>query len=162
MIKRAVALTLCCTFLLSACYSYQPVEPGDLHPDMEVRARITGVQADELGDGILTDDRTLEGTVVEAGSDDLLMDVPTGTLERRGRVETLSQRVRLQTSEIVALDQRRQDRAKTTALVAAGVGVAAVAVILGLNATSSNTNPGPGGGGPQDARIPLFRIPLGR
>jgi hypothetical protein len=147
---------------LSGCYSYQPIEVSDIRPEMDIRARVSGAQSDALADVLGSDDRTVEGRVVENGSDEILLEVAAATAERRGRVETLNQRVRIPTTEVMTVDQKNVDQTKTTLLIAGGVAVAAVAVVAAITASSSSTTPGTGPGGPQDILIPLLRLPLGR
>lgn len=91
---------------LSGCYSYQPIEVADITPEMDIRARVSGAQSDQLADVLNSDDRMVEGTVIENGSDEILLEVSTGTAERRGRVATLNQRVRIPTTEVVAVDRK--------------------------------------------------------
>jgi hypothetical protein len=148
--------------VLAGCYSYQPIDVADIRPEMDIRARVSGPQADALADALLSDDRTIEGTVIDNGTDELLLEVTAAAVERRGRLETLNQRVRLPTSEIQVVDEKRSDQTKTTLLVLGGVGVAAAAVVLAITSGSSNSTSTGGPGGPQDILIPLFRLPLGR
>lgn len=163
MRKRLSQATLTLGALaLSGCYSYQPIEVADIQPQMDIRARVSGAQSDQLADVLNSDDRMVEGTVIENGSDEILLEVSTGTAERRGRVETLNQRVRIPTTEVMTVDQKSVDQTKTTLLVGGAVAVAAVAVIAAITAGSSSSTPGTGPGGPQDILIPLLRLPLGR
>lgn len=161
MIGRTFTL-VACLVTCGGCYSYQPIDVADIQPQMDVRARLSGQQAEALADALATDDRVVEGRVIENGADQVLLEVTAATAERRGRLETLNQRVRIPTTEIQAVDQKSMDQTKTTLVVAAGVGVVAAAVVLAITGSSSSTTPGTGPGGPQDILIPLLRLPLGR
>jgi hypothetical protein len=148
-------------FLCQACYTYTPIELADVTPEMEIRATVTGAQVDALEDQLPGADRILDGTVVQADDGEILLDVESMRAQRGGRVEMYAQRVRLPSSGIVDLQMREMDKAKTyglTGAIVAGVGLAAfLALDAGIGGESSS-----GGQTPQDTRVPLIRIPIGR
>jgi hypothetical protein len=130
---------------------------------MKVRARLSASQVEELTEVLPTEDRLVEGTVVQNGSQELVLLVPVTTANYRGRTETLSQRVGLPWSGVLETELKELDRWKTGIL--SGVGALAVSLVLyeTLGEGSSGELPG-GGPGPKESRIPIriFRIPVGR
>jgi len=152
----ALALILCAL----GCYTFEPVALEELAPDMQVRARLTPAQAAEISEVLPDQDRLVEGTVLEGGTDQLLLLVPVATANRRGRVETLSQRLGIPRSGLVEVELKQLDRWKTGVLGAAGAFAVGFVIYKSLTGGSSGSTPGGGGGGPQDTWIPI-RIPVG-
>jgi len=154
--------TLAFALSLSAvgCYTFEPVALEELRPEMQVRARLTPAQAAEISDLLPDQDRLVEGTVLEGGMDQLLLLVPVATANRRGRLETLNQRLGIPHSGLVEVELKELDRWKTGVLGAAGAVVVGFVIYKSLSGGSSGNTPGGGGGGPQDALIPI-RIPVG-
>jgi hypothetical protein len=152
----AFVLSLCAF----GCYTFEPMALEEIRPQMEVRARLTPDQAAEFSDLFPGQDRLLEGTVLEGDRNQLLLLVPVATANRRGRLETLNQRLGIPHSGLVEVELKQIDRWRTGALSAAGAAVLGLIVYNSLSGGSSGTTPGGGGGGPQDSWIPI-RIPVG-
>ena len=67
--------TLAAALMLSGCYTFQAVAPGDLTPGQSVRVRITGAFADSVGPLLMRDDaRVLEGSVIERSTSATLLE----------------------------------------------------------------------------------------
>ena len=145
----------------SGCYTFQPVGIADLQPEMQVRARLSATQAEEVAELLPGDDRLIEGTVLENDLQRLLLLVPVANANRRGRFETLNQRLGLPHDGLLEVELRTLDRWRTGSLTAAGAFVIGYVLYKTLSGGSSGNTPGGGGGGPQDSWIP-FGIPFGR
>ena len=153
-----VCLGLC--VFTGGCYTFEPVGIVDLQPEMQVRARLSAVQAADVADLIPAEDRLIEGTVIDNDLQRLLLLVPVANANRRGRFETLNQRLELPHDGLLEVELRKLDRWRTGALTAAGAFVIGYVLYKTLGGGSSGNTPGGGGGGPQDSWIP-FGIPIG-
>ena len=109
---------------------------------------------------IPVEDRLIEGMVLENDTQRLLLMVPVANAVRRGRLETLSQRLGIPHDGLVEVELRQLDRWKTGTLTAAGVFVFGYVLFETLLGGSSGNTPGGGTGGPQDSWIP-FHIHIG-
>jgi hypothetical protein len=144
----------------AACYSYQPIEPAAAPPGMDVRARITGAAFDRVAPLLGTfDSRVLVGNVVENNNGSMTLEVPNGSLSNvPTEVIQTHARVPLSPSDLVSLEQRKLDKARTIVLVGGVVAVVAAAASLALR---SGADPMPGNVSPEPPpinRIPIFRI----
>lgn len=153
--KLAGVLSSCA--LLTACYTYQPIEIADITPELEVRTRVTGAEADRLSDVLGSDNRVIEGTVQELQGDNLLLLVPVVSAIDRGRGGDLNQRVELARSGLVEVDVKRLDQQRTGILLGTVTVVVGALVIRQLNQDQ-------GGGDTPDPPVPpedrVFRFPL--
>lgn len=153
---RIAGLLLGCG-VLTACYTYQPIEIAELTPELEVRTRVTGAEADRLSDVLGSDDRVIEGTVQELQGDNLLLLVPVVSAIDRGRGGDLNQRVELPRAGLVEVDVKRLDRQRTGILLGTVTAVVGALVIRQLNQDQ-------GGGDVVDPPPPpedrVFRLPL--
>ncbi len=145
--------------LLTACYTYAPIEPVSARPGTNVRARVSGAAAAQLAPLLGTSDaRLLAGRLLHNRADTLVVEVPTVMQTYiGGSPERLHQRVSIPRADLLELETRRLDRFRTAAL--AGT----VAIIVGAIAVKALENdPGTGGpprdGGGAEARIPLVRL----
>ena len=145
--------------LAAGCYTYAPIDASTLAPGMNVRARVSATQAQQLEPLLGTPDlRLLNGVVIGATSDTVIIEVPSVTRADVGSaIETLHQRVGVPRPALLEVETRTLDRFKTYAV--AGV---AGAIVGGWVLRATVLNPGkegqPGGGGPGELTIPLFRI----
>ena len=144
------------------CYTFRPVELEELEPGMEIRARISASQAAQLSEYLPTEeDRIIEGTVLSASPEQLVLQVPVTTRNVPGQMETLGQRLQIPSEGIFEVEQRELDRPKT-GLLTAGVALLTGYVLYAtLEGGSSGSTPSDGPPGPQDS-ILLLRIPIGR
>ena len=144
--------------LLSACYTYQPIEIADLTPELEVRTRVSGAEADRLSEFLGSDDRVIEGTVADLGANSFLLVVPVvSSIERGGRGGGLSQRVEMQKSGVIEVEVKELDRTRT-GIVAGVLGVAIGAMVIRqLNQDQGGgENPVP----PSPPEDTVFRFPI--
>lgn len=152
--RPTAAGVLLSVILLPGCFQYVPIDLDELGPSQEVRARLTAQQAEEV-EALLgrSDARILEGKVVERLSQGFHLDVPVVNELRGIRVETLNQRVLLPFSEVVELERRELNRARTGALAVAG-SVVLGAVLWVTVVDPGGEQPSPNGGGPEESRFP--------
>ncbi len=141
------------------CYSYQPIGLAELRRDMQLRARLSASLTEEVREFLPAEDRLIEGAFIENASDHLLLLVPVTHATRRGRVETLNQRLRLPHDGVLEIELRELDRVKTGTMSAAAAVLVGLVLYQTLQKGSSGNNPG-GPGGPEDSIIP-FRITIG-
>ncbi|HEX6316467.1 MAG TPA: hypothetical protein VFZ73_16465 [Gemmatimonadaceae bacterium] len=143
------------TSLVSGCFTYIPVEPGDVEPGVDVRARVSPAASERIAPLLGANEaRRLDGKLITRGGDTLIVEVPTVLLDTREFGRTPNQRVSIPSSDLVELEVRRLDRWRT-----AGV-LGGAAVVLGITLTNAlkgepGKEPLPGGGG-TDAIV--FRI----
>lgn len=143
----------------AGCYTFEPVPLSELQPQMGVRARLSVEQSEAFQDALPNQDRLLEGTVVENGSDHLMLQVPVSTLVAPGRFETIGQRLEIPNSGILEVERKELDRTRT--YIAVGVGGVVVGAILyqifegKFGGDTQNRPPGP-----VETTFPI-RIPIG-
>ena len=144
--------------LLAGCYTYAPIQASSLQPGMGVRARVSATAAEGIAPLIgVSDARVLTGKFIESSSGVMIVEVPTMVPPRAGApAQSLYQRISIAPGQLVDLESRRLDGAKT------GLVLGAAAVILGSSAYAAlKGGPGidhPPSGSSSDARIPLVRL----
>lgn len=151
-----VALVAC----LSGCFAYNATELGDIRPGDDVRVRLSAAQFDELEEHLPGQDRVVEGDVVEAGSESILLEVPVSTTSDGMRMRSLSQRFEIPASGIVEVEHRTLDRRRTWFVGSLAALVTGIVIYDQLN-SDAGTGIKDGGPPPQESRGFLFRIPLG-
>jgi hypothetical protein len=154
---RSVALFL--VLLSAGCYRYVPARTGAVSAGTEVRVHVTPEASARVGPVLGSELQQVDGQL-ERWSDEVVVSVrvPSG----EGSVDrALRNRLVFSPAEVVAIEVRERDRARTTilavGLAAVGVG-AVVAAITGVFGGSQNTDP------PleEDSRVPMLRVPLHR
>ncbi len=162
MSRRRLLVGTSLVLVLQGCYTYTPIDVADLQPDMEVRAEITPAERDALADVLPGDDRSLDGTVISTNDTGVMLQVTAVTTQQGIRMESLDQRVEVDRAGLLEVQVKERDSARSAgliALVTAGV-IALVVIALDSGGAEDPGNIGPPP--PQDAVIPLVRIPLGR
>lgn len=159
MISRRAASPLLLLLAVGACHAYRPGSPSELHSGDRVRALLTQPQYEELDEHLLGGDRLVEGTVVEADPEGVLLEVPVVTVAEGIRVDSYSQRLRIPVAGMADVEVRSLDRARTYTL--AGVVGAALGALVWDQFFSgarrgSEVPPGP----PEEERIVLIQIPF--
>ena len=154
---RAKSLLLLLPFC-TACYTYAPVELNSVTPGTMVRARIAADQIDRVEPLVGRSSRVLDGVLVDAGRDTLLIEVPAATRTTTGGgIQVLNQRLSIPRSGVTEVELKKLSRGRTMGLIAAGTVAIGYIIIDALN-----IGPGkeglPNDGGGEDFRIPLFRL----
>lgn len=148
-----LSTVLSISMLLGGCYTMAPIQPEEVAPGEAVRARISRDGANRLSEVLGRTDPVLEGTVLENGSDGLLVDVVVATRQVGFRFEPMGQRVRVHLGEILEMERSQLDRWKTTGLV---VAIGATVGVIGWNVFGGESGGGsndPSGPDVSDAKI---------
>ena len=144
--------------LLSACYTYQPVEIADLTPELEVRTRVSGAEADRLSEFLGTNERVFDGTVEEVNASNLLLRVPVvSSIERGPRGGGLNQRIEVTRSGVVEVEVKELDRQRTGIVAGALTVIVGALVIRQLNQDQGGGDVNPPPPPPEDRGL---RFPL--
>jgi hypothetical protein len=145
---------------LAGCYNYAAVLPGAVQPGVEVRATINGAASDRVAPVTGTfDNHFLTGNVIETNAGSIVLEIPTGAVANTGlTVVQMHQRVTLAPADIVNLETRRLDVARTSVLAGAIVAGAAATAIAVIHAGGGKvSDPITENGNPLNL-IPLLRI----
>ena len=127
MIRTRPAAAVLLQLLAGACHHYVPGSLVELKPGDRVRTLLTQEQTREFGEFLPRGERALEGTVVEAGSESVLLEVPLLTVAEGIRVDSYHQRLRIPAPGLADVEVRSLARGRTYALVGiAGVVVGAI------------------------------------
>ena len=146
---------------LAGCYSYTtvPVESAPIGAD--VRARISAAEGERLSEVLGSEDRTLEGQLVDRQDGGILMTVATAPVVSGVSVERGRQRVAVPREGLLALEVRRLDRPKTIGVIAVAA-AAATYVALSQFGTERAQNGGNRGNPERRVARPLVQIRIGR
>jgi hypothetical protein len=143
---------------LCACYSYVPAELSSLPQGAAVRARITSEQAERVAPLVGRELRVLQGVVVDAGADSVLLEVPAAArIGTAGSVQVLHQRVAIARGGITEMELRRLNRGRTTLLVVGSSAIIGYFLMDALDIGPGREGPRGGDGG-TDMRIPLLTL----
>jgi len=151
---------LCAMPLLVGCYTYAPIEPAAVPAGVEVRARITGAASDRVAPLLGSfNTRELVGNVVENNGGAIVLQVSTGAMPNVAElIVPMQTRIPLTAADMVSLERRKVDVARTSIFVgaiAAGVALAAVAALhAGGEGDAGKGPPEP----PPITRIPIWRL----
>ncbi len=156
-IMRSLCSLLVCA-LTTGCYAYNAVAPESVPVGASVRTRISPSQAERVGEVLGREDRVLEGTVVQSGSETLLLAVPSVGRTPGMPTESLRQNLPIPQSEVVELEIRRLDPWRTGALVAGVAAVLGYVVYEAFDAGGGSPNQGRPGG--DQSRIAVISIPI--
>ena len=141
------SLALVAALLLAGCFTYLPVEPGDVEPGLSVRARVSSAAGARIAPLLgATDARQLDGTVITRLPDTLIVEVPTVVADTREFGRTPNQRLSIARSDLVELEVRRLDRTRTTVLAGAAAIIVGGFIVKALRGEPGK-EPLPGGGG---------------
>ena len=145
--------------LTGGCHAYASSNLGAVSSGDRVRALLTQEQFGEFEEYLLGGDRRVEGTVVEADSSGVLLEVPVVTVQRGIRLESYHQRLRIPAPGIADLEIQSLDRLRTYSLL--GLGAAGVGAIVWdqVRARSRRGREGPPGP-PQEDILIVLRIPF--
>ncbi len=143
------------------CYKYVPATIDTTPEGASVQAVLSTEGQIALRERLRVDLRVVDGELLEARGDTVLLSVRTTTLRGDFGNQSLYQRVDIPRSHILRIDLRQFDAIRTSGLIAvvAGGAVVMIAQVFG------ERNPGqvpPVNGGPDDRRATwsLLRIPF--
>lgn len=145
--------------VLLGCYRYVPARMDEIALGAEVRARVSAEAAIRLSEVLDSEDRLLEGKLLERDDSTTLLLVPVATRQNPARIETLHQRLSIPRGEIVDLELKRLDRTRTSALIVLGAVAAGVVVseqLFGDSREDRRRDDGP----PNESLIPRRGLSL--
>jgi hypothetical protein len=156
---RCSSLVLFTLPLWSACYTYAPAEVSLVPSGAPVRARITSNEAARIGPLIGREQRVLDGALIAAAADSLVLEVPsTAQAGTGGGVRVLYQRVALPRTEVTEIEFKRLSRTRTGVVVAGGAVVLGYILLdaldIGIGKEGSR-----GGDTAPEFRVPLLSFP---
>ncbi|RMH23103.1 MAG: hypothetical protein D6701_00675 [Gemmatimonadetes bacterium] len=150
--------TLCAAVLVTAgCYHYQPVGEAPPPPGAKVRAHVDLREAEALREAVGREERFVDGTVLEAAADRLLLQVRVGTAGSRVFQELTVPRSSIERLEVRTLDKRG------TLLLVGGIVGAGVAAGIAISASGDDQVTIPDDdieAGVVPVSVPLVRVPL--
>ncbi|MGQ0640183.1 MAG: hypothetical protein ACT4P6_05325 [Gemmatimonadaceae bacterium] len=156
MRRQLIALALTLPHA-AGCYSYARIQPAEIQPGVDVRARLSAITSDHIAPLLGTTPRLLTGKLISDARDTVVMEVPTMTQTSIGStVQTLHQRVTVPKSGVIEWEIRTLNRTRTYALVGGAAAIFAAVLINALQGEPGSERL-PGGGG-VDALVPVFRI----
>ena len=141
-----ILVTALLPLIAGGCHAYASSSLGAVSSGDRVRALLTQEQFGEFEEYLLGGDRRVEGTVVEADSSGMLLEVPVVTVERGIRLDSYHQRLRILAPGIADLEIQSLDRLRTYTLVglgAAGVGAIVWDQVLANSRRGAEPAPGP-------------------
>lgn len=159
-LSRIVLLGALC--VSGGCYSYQVVSPDQIAPDTDVRVRLSPQGADGLQNVRMTEDRVMEGKLIERRGSTLLVETNVGRFDPAVGGRILTQVVSVDPVDLTEVEIKELDKAKTGLL--AGGAALVVGIIIAQQLQDGSGGGGTGPPGPPESRVdpvPLFRIPLG-
>jgi hypothetical protein len=157
---RSRKLLLVATVLAaSGCYRYLPAPASAVAPGTPVRMRITAQQAEALRAQRLSDNRLLNGTVVEKTEQGFMVETEVGRNDPTRGTRAVTQLLSIPESGVLEIEQRTLDRGRTgMAMVAGGVVLGVVVALQSRGGQGGTDTPGPG---TQEARrVPLLKLAL--
>ncbi len=140
---------------LAGCYLHVPVEPEAVPEGAQVRARVTGSEADRLAAVRGGDDRTVDGRLIqvdEGGS--LVLEVAQRGASPGAR--PMNARVVVPRSELVELGVRELSWTRTALFIGASAVVAGILVAVAFNTSGGGGESGDGD--VDNILIPLFQL----
>jgi hypothetical protein len=142
----------------AGCYTYTPIEAGELQPGDGLRARVSAAAGERIAPLLgTTSARLLSGTLIGDARDTLIVEVPTVVrVELGSTAQTLHQRVSIARGEILELEARKVDRFRTGALFGGAAALGGMLLVKSLRGDpASERLPG----GPEtEALSPLYQI----
>jgi hypothetical protein len=152
--KGRSVLALVVGMALPGCYSYLPATPQTLVPEAEVRVRPTLEYRAGLRSLLGTEPSTLQGTVVRSDGAELTLEIVTAGIQYGVRAQPLTQRLDIPWVQVIEVEERRLDRARTTGVAATAGALAIGALVYLIRMEVGGTPDDPPSGG-DEARIPL-------
>ena len=143
--------------LTTGCYSYALVEPSAARPGTEVRAHLSPAAAERLTPLLgQVEDRRITGTLLENEAATIMIEVPKVVPDRGTAVQTLNQRVSIGRADLIGLETRTIDKARTGLVIGGAVVIVAAAAIRAFHGQGSTDGRVPGGG--TELRIPVLHF----
>lgn len=137
----------------AGCYSHRVVSPEELSRETDVRVRVSSEYRYVLRDVLDYEATTLHGRVIGSDPAGLAVDVPVGRLQAGVRSTPLLQRFHIPWSQILEVEARTLDRARTSAALAGVAAVIGALTLLVLGGEAGGLVEMPPGGSDEDRII---------
>jgi hypothetical protein len=151
MAVRNRACCLLALFLISTlggCYTYIVMPVEQIPVGSDVKARISGAEADRLTQELGSEqDRVISGELTEKQESDILLSLPKSVQHSTGPNSTVYQRVAIPRTSLFDVEVRRLDKWKTGGLMALA---ATLISVVAIKQFGNNGNPGGSGKGGED------------
>jgi len=150
--------TLCLLPFAGGCFTFTPIETGDIQPGMSVRARISPGAAERIAPLLgVSDARIVTGKLVAITSDTLIVEAQAAAAPDATAVgEILHQRVSISRGDLRGLESRTLDRKRTGLVAGAGAAIIVVMLLKVLHGDPAMSSL-PGGPGTEDLIPALLR-----
>jgi hypothetical protein len=150
--------------MTSGCFRYLPV-PLEATPDgQDVRLLVTRQGASELNEVANVDGAvpTLTGTIVSREGRELLLNVPVGQRQDGFHTASINQTIRVPMGEILQVERRELDKAKTGLLLGGAAAGSAFIIFSIMDAFGGDSSGSPPDLNESRIPIPFLSIPIGR
>jgi hypothetical protein len=159
--RRSLLTAAAFVVVCSGCYTYQIADPATVQAGRDVRVRLSLEAADRLQEVRMTDDRLLEGKLLERRGDQLVVETAVNRLDPMTGGRLLNQRLNLPYSDLQEVETKALDRTRTAGVVAlAGAVVGYIVVSQFQDGGGSDTGPPSGPPESRVIRIPLLGVPI--
>lgn len=143
--------------LITGCFSYALVDPPTAQLGTQVRAHLSPAAAERLTPLLgQVEDRRVTGTLLAHEPESVVIEVSRLVPDGGAAVQTLNQRVSIARADLIGLEIRTLDRARTGLVVGGAAVVVAAIAIKAFQGQGASGGTIPGGG--TDLRIPLIRL----
>ena len=144
MWTRAIALAMAVS--VSGCYSYIPTEAAAVPPGQRVRVFVTPAALARLGDFPVQEGPVLDGTLVRAEPQNLVLRLPVARRQTGFNMEVLGQDVFIPSDQVLQIERREVNRPLTALLTVAGTAAMAGLVIMIMTGARQGERPAGGDG----------------
>ena len=145
----STAVRACVALAAVGCYAYTPITLDAVPVGTGVRALLSTETQLALRDSVGLRQQTVQGTLVQRDGDRVLLAVRTGNGASALGSHALHQRVALSSRDVLQVEVRRLQRARTAGLLL-GIAAAATVVAIKILGNGNPGTPGPPGGGPPE------------
>lgn len=159
--RRSLLTAAAVVVVTSGCYTYQTVDPASVEPGRDVRVRLSLEAADRLEEVRMTDDRLMEGKLLERRGEQLVVETAVNRLDPMTGGRLLNQRLNLPYTDIQEVETKVLNKTKTAGMVALA-GVVVGYVVASQFQDGGGSDGGPPTGPPESRviRIPLLGVPF--
>jgi hypothetical protein len=153
-----VTLTASPVLLLCGCFSYVQVPLDTVPVGEDIRVYVSRQALQELPEMPEGNSPILTGKLIRRENERLFISVPFAQRQEGFFISQIGQEVGVRTGEIVQLEIRKLDHAKTGLFVAGTAAAAAAVVYTIMEAAGRSDNPDPPL--PEDFRVLRFSFPM--
>lgn len=156
MSRGGIVLLLILICAPAGCYSYVPATPRTIAPAADVRVRLSPEHRAELQDFFGREMATLDGSVIDVDPTGLRLETITAGIGYGMRARPLTQQLTVPWNQIVELEEKQLNRARTAGGIVVAAAVLGAALYHIFGGTVGGTQLEPPSGGDQS----LLPIPI--